>query len=193
MSDIGKAMLEELRRIREALEGSQPLGFGKRAGPVYLFIKFHQQGGQTYLWYKRDRHEGQNVPVPEHDLTGYLTNLWRFDRVDDATGERVPRLNVQVRADKDYVIQTGFYTNFSKSLLAGLLELEAGALKEPVTLVLEDNLGSKARPTVFCRVEWRGVRMSPSLGKEREHKDLYRQVVERFGFNDPYAAGGNDV
>jgi hypothetical protein len=187
MSDIGKAMLEELRRIREALEGSQPLGFGKRAGPVYLFIKFHQQGGQTYLWYKRDRHEGQNVPVPERDLTGYLTNLWRFDRVDDATGERVPRLNVQVRADKDYVIQTGFYTNFSKSLLAGLLELEAGALKEPVTLVLEDNLGSKARPTVFCRVESRGVRMTPSLSRDVKPEALFEEVAAKFSFHDPYA------
>ena len=36
MSDIGKAMLAELRRIREALEGAQPLGFGKKVGPAYV-------------------------------------------------------------------------------------------------------------------------------------------------------------
>ncbi len=32
MSDVGEKMLLELRRIREALEGSQPLGFVKRWG-----------------------------------------------------------------------------------------------------------------------------------------------------------------
>lgn len=36
MSDIGQQMLVELRRIREALEGNQPLGFGKKAQPIHL-------------------------------------------------------------------------------------------------------------------------------------------------------------
>ncbi len=113
-------MLAELRRIREALEGPQPLGFGKKAAPTYVFVRHHEAGGETYLWYSRDKQEGQNVSIRERDLTGYLVSVWRFDRGDDATGEAVPKLNVQIRADKDYVVQTGFTTNFSKTLLAGL-------------------------------------------------------------------------
>ncbi len=128
-----------------------------------------------------------NRPIEERDLTGYLVNIWRFDRVDATTQEKVPRLNVQVRADKDYIVQTGFTTNFSKTFLAGLLELEPSALKEPVTLVVETNEGSKHRPTLFCRVEWRGERMTPAIGKGREPKELYDEVVARFGFTDPYA------
>ncbi len=49
MSDVGKAMLAELRRIREALEGAQPLGFGKKAQPTYIFVRHHEVGGETYL------------------------------------------------------------------------------------------------------------------------------------------------
>ncbi len=33
-----------------------------------------------------------------------LVGIWRFDRGDDTTGEAVPKLNVQIRADKDYVM-----------------------------------------------------------------------------------------
>jgi len=190
VSDVGERMLAELRRIREALSGSQPLGFGKRQEPSYVFVKWD---GVT-VWYQRDKHEGVNRPIEERDLTGYLLNVWRFDRVDATTQEKVPRLNVQVRADKDYIVQTGFYTNFSKTFLAGLLELEPEALKEPVTLVVETNEGSRQsaqrsgyRPTLFCRVEWRGTRMTPTIGKGGEPGELYDEVVARFGFTDPYA------
>jgi len=183
VSDVGERMLAELRRIKEALSGSQPLGFGKRQEPVYVFVKWD---GAT-VWYQRDRHEGVNRPLEERDLTGYLVNVWRFDRVDATTQEKVPRLNIQIRADKDYIIQTGFYTNFSKTFLAGLNELEPSALKEPVTLVVETNEGSRHRPTLFCRVEWRGERMTPVVGKGREPRELYDEVVARFGFVDPYA------
>lgn len=193
MSDVGEKMLLELRRIREALEGSQPLGFGKKVGPTYVFVRHHDVGGETCFWYSRDKQEGQNVPLRERDLTGYLMSVWRFDRGDDATGEAVPKLNVQIRADKDYIVQTGFSTNFAKTLLTGLLQLEPGALGEPLTLVAEDNAGSRARPTVFCRVESRGVRMTPVIEKGIESQKLYEQVVARFGFVDPYAGVVDEV
>ncbi len=195
MSDVAVQLLAELRRIRECLEDSQPLGFGKKTQPVYVFVKLVQEGPLTYVWYSRDKSEGQNVPILERDLTGYLVNVWRYERSDSATGERVPKLNVQVRADRDYLIQTGMQTNFSRSFLAGLLELEPGALKEPLTLVVEDNLGThqRGRPTVFCRVESRGVRMTPIFDRSTSHEKLYQQVIAKFGFIDPYLSGEEDA
>lgn len=188
MSDIGHQILIELRRIREALEGAQPLGFGKKAQPTYIFIRHHNVGGETYLWYSRDKAEGQNVSIRERDLTGYLVGVWRFDRGDDTTGEAVPKLNIQIRADRDYVIQTGFTPNFARTFLTGVLGLDLDALREPLTLVVEDNAGSRARPTVFCRVESRGQRMTPTLTRDVKPEVLYDEVLERFGFRDPYAA-----
>lgn len=181
MSDIGQAMLVELKRIREALEGGQTLGFGKRSTPIYVFIKHQIDNGQVFVWYTRDKTERRNALIPERDLTGYIRNVWRFDRTDDTTGQKVPRLNIAVHAGKDYIIQTGFYTNFSKTFLAALLEQTA--LEDPITLVVETNEGSRHRPTLFCRLEWRDKRMTPTLG---EPKELYEQAVARFGFTDPY-------
>ncbi len=87
------------------------------------------------------------------------------------------------------MVQTGFSTNFAKTLLTGLLQLEPEALDEPLTLVAEDNAGSRARPTVFCRVESKGVRMTPTINREVKPEALYDEVLERFGFGDPYGAG----
>ena len=189
MSDVGERMIRELQAIRKVLEGSQPLGFGKKAQPVYVFVKHTPES----LWYSRDKAVGENVPIIERDLTGYLVNVWRFERRDDTTGEVVPKLNLQVKADQEYVIQSGFSTNFARTFLAGVLELEPEALKEPLTLVLEDNVGSRARPTVFCRVESKGQRMTPTLNRETKAEALYDEVTRKFGFGDPYTVREDNV
>ena len=61
------------------------------------------------------------------------------------------------------------------------------ALKEPVTLVVETNEGSRHRTTLFCCVEWRGTHRTPVAGRGREPKELFEQAVARFGFVNPYA------
>ena len=187
MSDVGQQMLLELRRIRELLEGNQPLGFGKTQVRTYVFIRHSQES----LWYTRDKNEQVNLPIPERDLTGYLRNVWRYDRQDKSTDEVVPKLMVEIDADRPYVIQTGIDTNFAKSLLAALLELEPEALKEPVTLVVEDNAGGLARPTVFARLEVRGQRVKPTFNKRIVVDDLLAEVQERFGFASPFDSPTN--
>jgi hypothetical protein len=122
--------------LTDASEFITPSRLRQEGGADVYFLRHQQVGGETYLWYTRDKNEGQNVPIRERNLTGYLVGVWRFDRGDDTTGEAVPKLNVQIRADKDYVIQTGFTTNFARTFMAGLLGLEQGALKEPLTLVV---------------------------------------------------------
>lgn len=175
-------MLAELKRIRELLEGEQPLGFGKRPEPVFVFVRHSPES----LWYSRDKREAQNVPLVERDLTGYVRGIWRYDRVDGDTGENVPKLMTQVHADREYVIQSGLETNFSKSLLAGLLELPPEALSDPLTLVVEDNSGGRGRPTVFARVEWHGSRAKPAFDRTAVADDLLVKVQARFGLSSPF-------
>ena len=67
------------------------------------------------------------------------------------------------------------------------MELEPSALIEPVMLVVETNEGSRHRPTLFCRVDWRDERITPPLGKGRGPEELLEQAVAKFGFTDPYA------
>ena len=126
---------------------------------MYVFVKHSSES----FWYRRDKHEAQNVPVTERDLTGYLREVWRFDRENQGTGYSVPKLMLLVHADRDYVVQSGLETNFSKSFLAGLLELPPEALQEPLTLLVEDNTDGRRWPTVFARLEGRGTRMTPAF------------------------------
>ena len=187
MSDVGQQMLLELRRIRELLEANQPLGFGKKQARTYIFIRHSPES----LWYTRDKLEQVNIAISERDLTGYLRNVWRYDRPDKSTEEVVPKLMVEIDADRPYVIQTGIDTNFTKSLLAALLELEPKDLKVPVTLVVEDNAGGRGRPTVFARLEVRGQRVKPTFNKRIVAHELLAEVQKRFGFVSPFNSAGS--
>lgn len=188
MSDIRTQMLHELRKIRELLEQGRPLGFGKQQEPVYVFIRHASDS----LWYIRDKHAGENMPIHERDLTGYLRNLWRYDRVDTSTQETVPKLMLEIQADKHYIIQSGLETNFSKSLLTGLLELEPKDLEAPLTLIVEDNASGRGRPTVFARLEVSGQRLKPTFDRKVIADEVLSLVNERFGFSSPYGKTDGD-
>jgi hypothetical protein len=184
MSDIGERMLVELRRIRESLERSESLGFGKKQEARWLNVFLQTVDGTEYVWYFKDRHSPVREYVPERDLTGYLMNLWRFDSVDSRTGKKRPKLVAHIHAGRDYYLRTGFYTNFSETLMAGLLELpEVNLSQEPLTLIAESFVGTRAEPTIFCRVEYKGLRMQPA--DKLEHKLLFERLQERFGFKNP--------
>lgn len=188
MSDIGSQMLLELRRIRELLEQGRPLGFGKKQAPTFIFIRHSPEA----LWYSRDKREAENVPIPERDLTGYIRNVWRYDRLDQTSQENIPKLMLEIHADKHYILQTGLETNFSKSFLAGLLELNTEDLREPVTLVVEDNAGGRGRPTVFARLELNGVRVKPAFDSSAIPDALLEEVQARFGFRSPVSGNQGD-
>ena len=103
-------------------------------------------------------------------------------------GDDGQELMLLMHADKDYVIQSGLETNFSKSLLAGLLELPAEALQEPLTLIVEDNAGGRGRPTVFVRLEWRGQRMAPAFNRSALFEELLARAQQKFGLGSPFGA-----
>ena len=166
-------MLAELRRIREALEGSQPLGFG--VSPIYVF-------GPS------PRTEGQNVPIIKTRFDRLLAQRLAFRpgrRRHRGSGPQAQR-PAQGRQGIHGANRVR-YKLCPYFLAAGLLELKPAAPKDPLALVVEDNAGSRARATVFCRVESGGVRMTPVAGKGREPQALYQEIVARFGFVDSYS------
>jgi hypothetical protein len=183
MSEIGERMVSELKRIREVLELTQPLGFGKRREAQWLNVWLQHVDNVEYVWYLKEKTGGRDYRE-QRDLTGYLMNLWRYDATDKNTGKKRPKLVAHLHADKDYYLRTGFYTNFSQTLMAGLLELPDVPLsQEPLTLVAESFAGTKAEPTVFCRVEYKGLRMQSA--EKLEHKILFEKLQARFGFKNP--------
>ena len=178
--------------VRDKVNGE--LGFGKRAQAAsggepltYLFINQPNHpltGDSSDFWYWRSESEGVNHGIKEDNLTGFVTSVYRRDGVDKTTGKSKPVLNVHVAADKTYVLQTGFYTNFASSILAALAELPAKAVLEPLTVRVEQTPGRNSYPTTFCQLEWRGKRVErkPDSGL---NKVLLARIQERFGFSNP--------
>lgn len=70
-----------------------------------------------------------------------------------------------------------------------MFQLEVEALIEPLTLIVEDNVGSRARLAVFCQVVSRGVRMTSTLSRNVKPEVLCDELLAQFGFEDPYAKG----
>ena len=204
MEDLER-FFEVLREIEGRLElvvralardklAAEELGFGKRPQTAdggealtYLFINQPNNpltGDGSDFWYWREESEGVNHGVKDDNLTGFVTSVYRRDGVDRRTGKSKPVLNIQVSADKVYVLQTGFYTNFASSFLAALVELPAEAILDPFTLRVEQTPGRNSYPTTFCQLEWRGRRVERRPDSSLNKESLV-QIQERFGFNNP--------
>ena len=201
-------LFKELRGVTEKLElllreaardkTKEELGFGKRAQLVdggepltYLFINQPNHpltGDSSNFWYWRSESEGVNHGVKDADLTGFVTSVYRRDGVDRTTGKSKPVLDIHVTADKVYVLQTGFYTNFASSFLAALAELPAEAVREPLTVRVEQTHGKNSYPTTFCQLEWRGNRVE-RISESSLNKTLLARIQERFGFGNPLETG----
>ena len=182
----------EVSRLRRSLQqGSAPLGFGvKGEDYTYLFINPPSNpltGNPDDRWYLRNKSEGVNRVVPYADLTAFVETLYRRDTTDRA-GKARPRLEVHLRADRRYILQTGFYTNFSSSLLAALVELPREALLEPLTFLVEHTPGKNSHPTAWCQVEWQGARVErvADSSKNKAHLSILK---ERYGFSNPLGQG----
>lgn len=170
------------------------LGFGKRsvaAGEDLIYVFVNQPnhpltGDRNDFWYWRTEREDINYGIKDDDLTGFISSVYRRDSLDKV-GKNKPVLNVHVEADKQYVLQMGFYTNFASSLLAALAELPAEAVLEPLTVRVEQTPGKNSYPTTFCQIEWRGKRVDRKPDSSL-NKALLTQIQERFGFHNPLEA-----
>ena len=83
------------------------------------------------------------------------------------------------------MLQTGFYTNFSSSLLAALVALPQEALLEPLTFLVEHTSGKNSHPTAWCQVEWRGVRVERVADSSQNKSHICLSLRERYGFSNP--------
>jgi hypothetical protein len=108
-------------------------------------------------WYKFNLDTNKKIPVQEPAIAGYLKEA--RVTVKEYDGEETYKLDLVIAADELYIIRTGLETNFAKSFLLAIAEVED--LSQ--TLIFACQAGTKN--TVFCRlytqdknrvkVEWR--------------------------------------
>lgn len=106
------------------------LGFGPSPRPEYVYI---DADVQPYPWYFFDHNEEKKVPIEHPALTGVVTAVETSEK--EFRGKTNQKVQVHVRAGaRNYVIETGRYTAFSRCMMAGLSRMGAANVSRPITI-----------------------------------------------------------
>ncbi len=105
------------------------LGFHQPLSRLYVFIK--NEGNA--LWYYLD--DAKKIYIQESALSGVIRSL-EVKEANTSHGDRM-KLDVEVVADRRYVLRSGVESAFSRGMLMLIAALSDEQLKRPVTLELK--------------------------------------------------------
>lgn len=122
------------------------LGLGPTPDPIYLYVG--ETESDAACWYTLDPQNNQ-VPVKEPALTGYLAALRVTEK--EFKGKPNYKLDILMKADRNYVIRSGVETSFSRGVLLALEAIVQGAgdIHDPLVIAVQRGDEDKV---VFGRV-----------------------------------------
>ena len=120
------------------------LGLCNPPEPIYLYVHQGEINGESYCWYRYDIAQDKIIPVQQKGLTGYLSEL-RL-KTKEFKGKDNLKLDIVVSADEIYVIRTGIETNFAKTFLLAVSQVQD--LSKPLIFAA---IGGE-ETVVFCRL-----------------------------------------
>lgn len=131
-----------LQQLIGVLQPQQPLGFTEPPRPRYVYCN----RSQNCLWYwLNDAREV--MPISQTALTCMVKKL-EFKQVE-RRGKDTWKMHLHVRADRRYILEAGYDSNFSKSLIAALAALTSHQLASPITIEVQ---AAESDEVLFCRV-----------------------------------------
>ena len=131
-----------LQQLVDLLRQKQPLGFSEAPRPRYIYCN----RSQNCLWYwLNDSREA--MPILQTALTCVVEKL-EFKQVE-RRGKDTWKVHLHVRADRRYILEAGYDSNFSKSLLSALSVITAPQLSQPLTIEVQ---AADSEEVLFCRV-----------------------------------------
>jgi hypothetical protein len=133
-----QAILDELRSSK------QTLGFGHPPKPRYIYANRQYS---DCLWYFWNGAKNDHEPIEYHALTGIIEKLDIEER--EFRGKPDYKVNLYVRADRAYVIQSGYDTLFARGLIYTLSKLPVEAFRQPITIAVEPG---DTEQVLFCRI-----------------------------------------
>lgn len=179
-------VLSELKALRAQLATltKRELGFHDfEPRARFIYVK-HDPG--LGLWYFWDHESSTKETISHNALTGYITNLSVYDKLD-RDGLK-PKLQLNLEADARYVLQCGLETTFANGLLQSLAALTPADLACPVTIQVSGNDISANRPVVFCTLYQDGKRVWFE-DSGRDNAVLVQELRKRFNFPEPRSDG----
>ncbi len=157
---------EELLKQLVAAINKPKLGLHSEAGSCKIYCN-RQHGG---LWYTLN---GEPSDVPQTALTGYLKEL-RFENTERRKKETC-KLLITMQADRTYILECGYDTHFSKSLLTAIATLTPEQLYSPITL--QPTPGTSDESVLFCRV-WVGSELvMASYNEQTNWQEIWEQAL----------------
>ena len=122
-----------LQAILQELQASkQQLGFGHSPKPRYIYA--NRQYAEC-LWYFWDGAKKEHEPILFQALTGIIEKLEIEEK--EYKGKPEFKVNLHIKADRNYVIQSGLETLFAKGLIYTLSKLPIAAFTQPITIAVE--------------------------------------------------------
>lgn len=131
-----------LQQLIDLLQQKQPLGFSEPPYPRYIYC--NRSNNCLWYWLNEAR---EVVPIPQTALTCLVEKL-EFKQVE-RRGKETWKVHLHVRADRRYILEAGYDSNFSKSLLSVLSILTPQQLQHPLTLEVQ---AADSDEVLFCRV-----------------------------------------
>ena len=134
-----------LQAILQELQASkQQLGFGHSPKPRYIYA--NRQYAEC-LWYFWDGAKKEHEPILFQALTGIVEKLEIEEK--QYKGKPEVKVNLHIKADRNYVIQSGYETLFAKGLVYTLSKLPVTSFNKPITIAVEPG---DTEQVLFCRV-----------------------------------------
>lgn len=156
-----------LQQLIGLLRQQQTLGFGESPRPRFIYCN----RSNNCLWYwLNDAREV--VPIAETALTGMIEKL-EFKQVE-RRGKDTWKVHLHVKADCRYVLEAGYDSNFSKSLLAALATLSPQQLQQPVTIEVQ---AAEADEVLFCRLYHKGELVFAPWDETTNWKVVAKQAI----------------
>ena len=146
------------------------LGFGAVPKPQYVFISKEAD----HCWYMLAEDE-RRIPIYERALTGVITGIEVNKKVENTFGE-VIRTDLNVLADKPYIIRSGSDTYFCKGLLLSLDALTSEQMGNPLTISVSPVDSNVVFCNIFDPVTYRSVGVSWDGHNEIDWQALGQKV-----------------
>lgn len=131
-----------LKQEKQEKQQNVELGFGEPPRARYIYC--NRSNNCLWYWMNDSR---EVVPIPNKALTGHVEKL-EFKKVE-RRGKDTWKTHLHVRADRRYILEAGYDSNFSKSLLSALSEMTPQKLKQPITIEVQ---AAESEEVLFCRV-----------------------------------------
>jgi hypothetical protein len=146
---------------------------------IYLYVKAGQDGNAgAYLWYRYIIETEKTIPVQERGLAGNLIALKLTSKT--FKDKENMKLDIVVQADETYVIRTGIETNFAKTFLLCVSQIQD--FSKPLVISVapgEENV-------VFCRL-YDGLtkqRIKAEWNKNADWASIIATVQQKLGQRD---------